>query len=188
MLTHSDSIAQRTNSVLMDSEKGAILSGTYVWTNGQGVFNPPFREGYIMQVDHRTGEVIRYDTNITQTFVSDEISQFGDKILIVGSTSALGEYEIYKINAPTLPALSVGQSKSAESFSVYPNPSSTNFTIQSGKAVKQVNVYNMNGQLIKDLQMRGVHRTDVSIDNSGMYIIKVIYENGEFETGKIIKK
>ncbi|WP_158977238.1 T9SS type A sorting domain-containing protein [Cellulophaga sp. L1A9] len=67
---------------------------------------------------------------------------------------------------------------------VYSNLSSSTFTLSEN--VVQVEVYNMNGQLVKSFP-RNERNFEISELSSGVYLLKVVSENGAKEILKIIK-
>lgn len=50
-----------------------------------------------------------------------------------------------------------------------------------------VKVYNMNGQLVKSFEVKGVQTVDVSSLAKGIYIVKTT-SNGKTATQKVVKK
>jgi len=70
---------------------------------------------------------------------------------------------------------------------IYPNPSNGVFNITTDFSSKaNVEVYNISGQLIKSLTIKGSGSIDISKQPNGIYFVKVIQNNG-VTTQKIIK-
>lgn len=74
-------------------------------------------------------------------------------------------------------------------FQVYPNPSSNLININSDENLKSVTIYDVLGN---DILNKNSNQTndviDVSQFNSGLYFVKIQFENGRTTTQKIIKK
>ncbi len=75
------------------------------------------------------------------------------------------------------------------SITLFPNPSDGNFKIQSQEAIPFIEVYGINGTLIKITTTSGTEKT-VAISElpSGVYILKIIRESGSSEIKKIVIK
>ena len=71
-------------------------------------------------------------------------------------------------------------------FSVYPSPSSVILNVQSNTAIMQIQIYNLLGQLVKSNSNQNT--IDISSVDQGIYFIKVIDENGNFGSQKVVKK
>jgi hypothetical protein len=71
-------------------------------------------------------------------------------------------------------------------FSVYPSPSSGILNVQSNTAIIQIEIYNLLGQLVKSNSNRST--IDISSVDQGIYFIKVMDENGNFGSQKVVKK
>lgn len=85
----------------------------------------------------------------------------------------------------------LGESETKEiSFSVYPNPTSENFRLESAAGVeKTMKLYTIDGKLLKDYGKNSDAVTQISINDlsSGIYLFMVKAEN-ETKTFKIVKK
>ena len=85
----------------------------------------------------------------------------------------------------------LGESEAKEiSFTVYPNPTSENFSLESSVGVeKTMKLYTIDGKLLKDYGKNSDAVTLININelSSGIYLFKVKAEN-ESKTFKIVKK
>ncbi|HJD87472.1 MAG TPA: T9SS type A sorting domain-containing protein, partial [Empedobacter falsenii] len=63
----------------------------------------------------------------------------------------------------------------------------TNTASFNVKEKSVVEVYNMNGQLVKSFEVKGVQTVDVSSLAKGIYIVKTT-SNGKTATQKVVKK
>ena len=73
----------------------------------------------------------------------------------------------------------------AKSISIYPSPTSNNIYVTGNKKISAPELYNNNGQ--KVLQGSG-NSMDLTKITNGVYILKIITDNGEISTSKIIKR
>ncbi len=71
-------------------------------------------------------------------------------------------------------------------FSVYPNPTTGILTIQSKTNIVQIEIYNQLGQLV--LSNNEENTIDISNVGQGLYFIKILDENGNIGTQKVVKK
>jgi hypothetical protein len=71
-------------------------------------------------------------------------------------------------------------------FSVYPSPTTGILTIQSNTTITQIELYNQLGQLV--LSNSNKNTIDISSVSLGIYFIKIMDENGNFGTKKVVKK
>ena len=71
-------------------------------------------------------------------------------------------------------------------FSVYPNPTTGVLTVQSKTAIVQIEIHNLLGQLV--LSNSNKNTIDISSVSQGLYFIKILDENGNFGTKKVVKK
>ena len=69
-------------------------------------------------------------------------------------------------------------------FSIYPNPSDNVISIVSESNIEQVNIYSLQGILIKNVSE--INDIDVSHLSSGLYFIEVLSEKGK-SVQKLIK-
>jgi hypothetical protein len=70
-------------------------------------------------------------------------------------------------------------------FSIYPNPSDNVISIVSESTIEQVNIYSIQGILIKNVSE--INEIDISHLSSGLYFIEVLYEKGK-SVQKFIRK
>ena len=73
-------------------------------------------------------------------------------------------------------------------FSYFPNPVNDVLTIQSQKAVKSVEVFNLTGQKVLNTSKLTKGEVNVSALSAGVYVFKATLENGQIETFKVVKK
>lgn len=73
----------------------------------------------------------------------------------------------------------------AAQFTLYPNPTSNVVLVQANQEIQSLQVYNLTGQLIATGTTKQV---DLSNAQTGVYMVKIYFENGATATQKIIKK
>lgn len=73
-------------------------------------------------------------------------------------------------------------------FSYFPNPVNDVLTINSQKAVKSVEVFNLTGQKVMNTSKLTRGEVNVSALSAGVYVFKATLENGQIETFKVVKK
>lgn len=93
-----------------------------------------------------------------------------------------GQIEDYTINIQ--PNLSAGEF-AKNNFSVYPNPTSGNVTIEADLEIENITIYNQLGQLIATQKDSKI---DLSNATPGMYIVKIKFVNGQTAIQKLLKK
>lgn len=70
-------------------------------------------------------------------------------------------------------------------FKLYPNPTSGIINIQANQEIKNIHIYNHLGQLVSQQKLSQV---DLSNLSSGIYMIRVDFENGQTAIQKVVKK
>jgi hypothetical protein len=65
---------------------------------------------------------------------------------------------------------------------VYPNPSVGNFSITNSEGIKTVRAFDLLG---KEVNVNSISNNQFSIENKGIYFLKVIFQNGEETSSKI---
>ena len=72
---------------------------------------------------------------------------------------------------------------------LYPNPANDAVRILSDNGLRQVTIYNLLGQEILRFNLQGQHSTNIDINNylSGVYIVKVETENGQFTKRLVVR-
>jgi len=71
-------------------------------------------------------------------------------------------------------------------FLVYPSPTTGMLTIESKTPITEIEIYNQLGQLV--LSNSNQNEIDMSSVSQGVYFIKIIDENGNIGTQKVVKK
>ncbi|MCX7550378.1 T9SS type A sorting domain-containing protein [Xanthomarina sp. F2636L] len=113
-----------------------------------------------------------------------DVALFGDLDLagnnrVFNSTIDLGAYEYDSTLGIDIVSLNTNSVK------LYPNPVNDRLFVKSPETIKAVSIYNVNGQLIKEVNIMG-KSIEVASLPSGLYFVKVNTVNGE-TTRKVIK-
>lgn len=82
----------------------------------------------------------------------------------------------------------VSEIQNFNSLTVYPNPCSDIVTLEANTAISYVTIYNLEGKIIQKQQSNNLTRFDLSSYSPGVYLYKVITEQGNIRSGKLIKK
>jgi len=108
-----------------------------------------------------------------------------------GSSGIDAAWVDYIILPPGNTITSIDETKDYNNISVeiYPNPASNYIFINNkSKSNLEYRMFNSNGQLIKNGQLSGLSKINIESINSGIYLLKLRKENGEFQTKTIIKR
>ena len=108
-------------------------------------------------------------------FVSNEVIL--GQTTIIGVSQATPSNMLFGINAATLSNTNFDSSE----FSVYPNPANDIVTISSSSiALNNVEMTDLNGRVVKNLNLGGVSNSEISIADlaTGIYLLKINSNNG----------
>lgn len=114
-----------------------------------------------------------------------DIAAFSPSHIIASgySSTAGGTGSAYKLS-PLLATVDANQS--AKKLSVYPNPTNGEVNIVSKSNVKNVQLLDMNGKVIKNFS--STKQLNISSVGSGVYLLKVTTEDGKSTATKLVKK
>lgn len=98
---------------------------------------------------------------------------------------AAGGFKIYGNKPSTLGVTNFGLS---QDIYLYPNPSSTYFTINANTS--KVEIYSVTGQLVKSFNTNKTKEDQFNISdlNKGIYFVKALNENNEVKVMKLLKE
>ncbi|MBP5458287.1 MAG: glycoside hydrolase family 11 protein [Paludibacteraceae bacterium] len=88
--------------------------------------------------------------------------------------------QLYKVTIK--PSMSQVADLQAEGISLYPNPASNNFSINSKEAIETISIINMMGQVV--YSQAGADEIQINLA-AGTYLVKVITVNGEIQVLKL---
>ncbi|MCG8581960.1 MAG: T9SS type A sorting domain-containing protein, partial [Bacteroidales bacterium] len=72
-------------------------------------------------------------------------------------------------------------------ISVYPNPAADVINIQSGIALKSVNIFTVGGVMVKSVEGESITQVNIAEIARGVYVVKTIDVNGKQQIIKINK-
>lgn len=200
--THVEEMSDLEIAAFIQLPNKMVMNSRYLDEYTQAI--PPVKS---LTVSEPEANVIKIDWEAPDTNLDVKYRLFiGDEILLENSNATT--FSTNMENGPKVVRVEtvVGQRKSVarfayividgvpshlesmneEMFDVYPNPA-TNYIEIAGKNIQQAYIYNTQGQLI-DKVNNYTKRIDVSNYNSGVYLVKAIFENGKTKTKKVIVK
>lgn len=73
---------------------------------------------------------------------------------------------------------------------IYPNPATSWLKIQSHSQIADIQIFDLEGRKIKSFHVvsNEKYEIDISLLSAGMYIVKILFENGGVENSKFIKR
>lgn len=164
-----------------------IMTGEWAtWTNTIGGNNDPFISNE---------QSVSGSNSVKITPNDDVIYYFGN--LKNGHYKV--DFEVYIANYDSLGIKSVPVSLNYNNVSVnenefnvgvlaYPNPTTDQINLVSNQEIQFVEVYNMTGQMVKNLEVSNLEtQIDLSVLKSGQYILRINFEGGQLEKN-IIKQ
>jgi hypothetical protein len=159
-------------------------AGNYVWANRIGSTGTDF------------GNSIALDANgnphITGFF---EATADFDPSATTANLSSAGMFDVYLAKYSNSSGLSNGDDfnfssaqKHAEKIKVYPNPSSSSFTVELEESWAQLSLVDASGKVLEELEAHHGARIEMGAKlNPGVYILQVQYQNGVTKTKRIVK-
>ena len=118
----------------------------------------------------------------------DEIRLY-DKALSPAEIAALADaYGIVPIDYTAVREIHDGNSSSSNV--IYPNPATTQLTIENGNEISRVTIYGIDGRIMNSVLNVNSKTTTLNINelNSGLYIIQIVSVNNDVISKTFIKK
>jgi hypothetical protein len=177
----TDNYGSETTFKFFAPDGSVVLSGG-PFSNSSAVhefaFNPPTTGCYRLEVYDQYGDGINsgYGTGYFQLNTAEGTQIFKDN-------GKFGSQATYMIDVTTPAGI---EDVTMENTTVYPNPATDVLTINSGSQVQRVEIFNIQGQLVK-AEAGDVHTISVKDLANGLYTLKLTTENGT-SMHKIIKK
>ena len=103
---------------------------------------------------------------------------------IVNPNAGSSRAQALSVRCIKTPTLEIGSFNKSE-ISIYPNPTSGIVNIDTKLAIDKVNVYNITGQLIQSTKSTTI---DLSGAKTGIYVVKIEFENGQSSVHKVIRR
>lgn len=200
--TPRNSIMAPWNDLKFDAPNGRLV---YYWTTGNQP-NREFHvlwdslPMYSCNTMFSSSHLILYETSnaiIVQIETKDLCSMWNQGRAIVGiqnqtGTSALAapgrnspsmwtasqEGWLFSPVCNVCQGVGVDESESVNAFSIYPNPSNGNFTLQIRNTnIASYDVIDISGRVVRSGQVNAQEQIQFTLDNSGMYFIRVYDES-----------
>lgn len=176
----TDNYGSETSFKFFGPDGNVVLAGgpfTNTSTVHQFTFKPATADCYRLEVYDAYGDGINagYGVGYFQLLAEDGSQIFKDN-------GKFGSQATYMINV----AYPAGIEDVTVENSIYPNPATDNIIINSTENVQRVEIYNMQGQLVK-VESGNVNNISVRDLANGMYTLKLTTDNGT-SVHKIVKK
>ena len=177
-LTNVDTSGQSWNMFIVKYD----TSGNLLWVKSAGVSNNVF--GYGIAVDGNSSSYV------TGYFGSLSIT-FGSTTLTNDTAGGTSDIFIVKLNPTSGEPLGVSEINHQETISIYPNPTTSSFTISTtaGK-IKEVKVFDVVGEIVNSQQ--GIGNSQCTIDmkgvSKGIYFVQIMYFDKLSMTNVVNKK
>lgn len=143
-------------------------------------------------VNFNPSTVMNYETNPIATEISglDFNQTYYYRFVAQSETGKLTDYtsDLYSFS---LSQLNTTESSSVNTLMIYPNPVSDYFKIEAKEQIKSVDVFDLQGRLIKSFNHSGRtldNNFDIETLNSGVYLVSIELSSGKIIQKKIIKK
>lgn len=78
--------------------------------------------------------------------------------------------------------------QSSEEFKVFPNPSNGTFYLNSNAQIEAIELFDLSGRKVMDIPAQQIGVQSIKVDNSGVYILHVLFANQEVTRHKLIVK
>jgi hypothetical protein len=177
----TDNYGSETTFKIFGPDGAVVLSGgpfSNTSTVHTFAFNPPAVGCYRLEVYDQYGDGINagYGNGYFELLNGDGTRIFRDN-------GNFGSQATYLIDVSVPAGI---EDVTMENTTVYPNPATDVLTINSGSQVQRVEIFNIQGQLVK-AEAGDVHTISVKDLANGLYTLKLTTENGT-SMHKIIKK
>jgi hypothetical protein len=128
------------------------------------------------------GDVVKEETNEMSYILDDADGYYAVEVVALyeDGKESVGLFK-------TIGNTSISVEENEISFGIYPNPVDDYLYISTNEAVKEIHIYNMLGMTVYQTAKYNGNSINVSELNNGMYLMKVITENGE-SVKRFIKK
>ena len=136
--------------------------------------------------------VMNYETNPISTEISglDFNQIYYYRLVAQSNTGKLTDYssDLYSFN---LSQLKTTESSAINTLIIYPNPVSDYFKIETKEQIRSVDVFDLQGRLIKSFNLSGRtldNNFNIQNLNSGVYLVSIKLSSGKIIHKKFIKK
>lgn len=124
-------------------------------------------------------------TGLTGMRVRSRVTAGANDSTSACATFGTGEIEDYLVTIQQIVGLN--NLALSKNFNVFPNPNNGHFTVSTELKIKQIKLYDICGKEINfNTQQRNANQVEISIENKGIYILRITNENAEIRSHKII--
>jgi len=157
-----------------------VVSGHAVQQNGG---NPLHTGAYITAGSQTTQVAAGQDYSISDITVADGTLTIGYALIDPVKCNWIGfdNFRLYYYGTTTVTKLNNIASSTA--LSLYPNPATDGFTIQTGEKATTLSIYSLSGSLLHSQQITGKSYINISSLQQGVYVVKA-----DGLVGKLVKK
>lgn len=166
-------------SLWIDFDGNGLDEGDFIGEIGDGGQGETLTSEITIPADVATGE---YRMRVLAMAVGSDNPAVTDPC--INDPDNYGEYEDYTVNVGELGLSDLN----SFDFAYYPNPVKDILYINSQKAVKSVEAFNLAGQKVISSKKMNKSQINVSSLAVGTYVFKVTLEGGQIETFKIVKR
>ncbi len=153
---------------------GALVGtsmGSYVNTEALHKFNTVISIGNGTNADGTIHASKAYTGFLDEFYIYNRALSVTDIGFLMNNTAGVSILSTQDFNSKNLKA------------SIYPNPASTNFTIEMENEVKSVEIYSIQGQKVMSATSKNVNVSNLS---KGMYLVRIEDENNAVATQKVV--
>ncbi|MDB4533541.1 T9SS type A sorting domain-containing protein [Vicingaceae bacterium] len=93
---------------------------------------------------------------------------------------------LYGVNCGVI--LGINKPEQSNSFKISPNPNNGENIVVSGKEINTIKIFNLQGQLVKEVETKKKVETTINLENQpkGIYFVKALFKNGNVVTEKLV--
>jgi len=132
-----------------------------------------FDEDFIYDLDE--GEKYSFEYNLESNFQGNISLQFFNRSGVSPSDSNFLDYDVILIdNLEIVEGVTdIKETEGMKKFtSIYPNPSSDKFYLETSKEIRHITVYNTQGKIVEQISQPD---SEISISQIGYYLLKIEY-------------
>lgn len=144
-----------------------------------------FDEDFIYDLDE--GEKYSFEYNLESNFQGNISLQFFNRSGVSPSDSNFLDYDVILIdNLEIVEGVTdIKETEGMKKFtSIYPNPSSDKFYLETSKEIRHITVYNTQGKIVEQISQPD---SEISISQIGYYLLKIEYWDKTLATLPCIK-
>jgi hypothetical protein len=159
----------------------------YIYINGEKVQS--LFDATELNISNESPMLIGNGESLTRKLgdaMLDEIRLYDDAL---SPTEIAALAEAYGIDIKIPDAIDEVDAKTS-SVNIYPNPATYQLTIETGAEISSVNIYGLDGRVIRSVRNVNSNIHTLSLDefNSGLYIIQIVTDNNSVISKTFIKK